>query len=228
MNNLSLLEEKLGVHFKNINLLKEALTHRSYLNEEPAVKNSNERLEFLGDSVLQLLSSAEIYDRFPGFPEGKLTNLRSGLVRTTTLGKTAADLSLGEFLFMSRGEEQGGGRQNDSLLADTFEAILGGIYLDQGLDKAREFLKRTLFVNIDNFAKIDVLYDFKSRLQEVVQKKQKVAPVYQTVSQEGPDHDKTFTVAVSMGRKRLATGAGKSKQEAQQEAARIALELLKR
>lgn len=215
-----------GIKFNNQKLLEEALTHRSYLNENPG-KNSNERLEFLGDSVLQVLTSTELFRRFPEFPEGKLTNLRSALVRTETLGKLAKKLGLGEVLLMSKGEERSNGRENLSLLADTFEAVLGAIYLDQGIDAAREFLEKNLFNQIEILAQQEILYDYKSKLQEVIQKKNKVAPVYKVLKTEGPDHGKTFTVAVLCRGQKLAEGAGKSKQEAEQEAARIALEQLK-
>lgn len=214
----------IGIKFKNHELLEEAFTHRSALNENPALTQSNERLEFLGDSVLQVLSSTEIFTRFPKFPEGKLTNLRSALVRTATLALVAKKLNFGDKLLMSRGEERGGGRQNNSLLADTFEAVLGAIYLDGGLSEARKFLEINLFPLIETIQDEKNVYDFKSRLQEVTQDQKRVAQSYKTVSETDPDHDKKFTIAVFAGSKKLAEGLGKSKQEAEQEAARIALE----
>lgn len=220
----SKLEEILEVTFKHEELLTQALTHRSYLNEDSQVKVSNERLEFLGDSVLQLLTSRELFNRFPDLPEGKLTSLRSNLVRTETLANLAESLSLGDYLLLSRGEKKEGGQQNRSLLANTFEAVLGAIYLDQGLEKTREFLEKNLFPQIVNLEKTSP-FDFKSKLQEVIQGKMHLTPTYKVVAQEGPDHDKIFTVAVILGKKaRFTVGQGKSKQEAQQAAAKTALE----
>lgn len=218
----------LGIKFKNIDLLKEALTHRSYLNEDPKVTESNERLEFLGDSVLSVITSTEIFRRFPNFPEGKLTNLRSIIVRTQTLGKVALGMKYGNFLLMSKGEERSGGRENLSLLADTFEAILGAIYLDQGIEVAKNFLEKNLFSQIEAISQDTSVMDYKSKLQEVIQQKTRSAPTYKTINEEGPDHDKIFTVGVFVANKQLASpGRGKSKQEAEQEAARIALSELK-
>lgn len=226
MSKTTKIEEILGVKFKNPQLLTQALTHRSYLNEEPGTNESNERLEFLGDSVLSILVSTELFKRFPSFPEGKLTNLRSMLVRAQTLSKIAGLLGLGEFLLMSRGEQSCGGRQNGSILADTFEAVLGAIYLDHGLETAKTFLVKNLFPLIEELASDKTFYDFKSRLQEIIQEKDKVAPTYKVLKEAGPDHNKTFTVAVFTDQKEIGVGTGKSKQEAQQEAARIALESL--
>ncbi|MCL4397495.1 ribonuclease III [Patescibacteria group bacterium] len=227
MPDLSSLETILGIKFTNKSLLEGALIHRSYLNENPQFKESNERLEFLGDSVLQVLTSTELYRKFPKYPEGKLTNLRSAIVRTETLGKLARELHYGDFLLISKGEEHGGGRENLSLLANTFEAVLGAIYLDQGLPAAKTFLEKHLFSQMDKLTADRSIYDYKSKLQEVIQNKEKVAPAYEMISETGPDHDKTFTIAVKAGRRELARGTGKSKQEAEQEAARIALETLK-
>lgn len=221
---LSDLEKILGTTFKNQGLLIEALTHKSNLNESAKGSESNERLEFLGDSVLSLLTSTQLYKNFPTYPEGKLTNLRSILVRTQTLGKISQKLSLGEFLHMSKGEERSGGRTNLSLLADTFEAIIGAMYLDSGLETVKRFLERNLFSQIDTLSNDKSNFDYKSHLQEVTQNSERLAPTYRVTKEVGPDHAKTFTVAVYAGSKQLATGTGKSKQEAEQEAARIALE----
>ncbi len=221
---LSDLEKILGTKFHDPNLLNEALTHKSHLNEDAHTKESNERLEFLGDSVLSLLTSTELYKNFPSYPEGKLTNLRSILVRTQTLGKISLKLHLGEFLQMSKGEEHSGGRTNLSLLADTFEAVLGAMYLDSGLEIVKKFLEKNLFSQIEVLSSDKSVFDYKSHLQEVIQNSQRLAPTYHVTKEVGPDHAKTFTVAVLVGSKPLATGTGKSKQEAEQEAARIALE----
>lgn len=221
------LEKILGVVFQNNGLLLEALTHRSYLNENSEALQSNERLEFLGDSVLSLLTSTELFRRFGKAPEGELTSLRSNLVRAKTLGEAAKRLSLGTFLLMSHGEEKSGGRANPSLLANTFEAILGAIYLDSGLEVAQSFLEKHLFPEIPKASKEVGIFDFKSRFQEVIQSKNRVSPTYKVLLETGPDHAKIFSVGVFAQKKLLATGSGKSKQEAEQDAARLALVKLK-
>ncbi len=223
MIDTSIPEKKLGFSFKNKDLLIQALTHRSFLNENSKFKISNERLEFLGDSVLSLLTSTKLFTLFPNFPEGQLTNLRSTLVRTETLAQTAQKLDLGSFMLISVGEEKSGGRKNESLLANLFEAVLGAIYLDLGLERAEQFLEKTLFIKIKSVAQSPTVYDFKSRLQEVTQEKTQASPQYKVVSETGPDHNKIFTVKVYLKDKILAQGKGKSKQEAQQDAAKIAL-----
>ncbi len=223
MADLKQLEKQLGVQFKKPALLAQALIHRSYLNENRQIKQSNERLEFLGDSVLSILTSTALFDRFPSFPEGQLTNLRSALVRAKTLSQLAKDLRLGEYLQMSRGEEKSGGRENESLLADTFEAVLGAIYLDQGLPAANLIIEKFLLPLINKIEREESIYDYKSKLQETTQQQTKVSPVYQVTSESGPDHNKIFSVGVYLAKKLLATGQGRSKQEAEQEAAKLAL-----
>lgn len=218
------LQNVLKITFHNENLFIQALTHRSYLNEDKNFKQSNERLEFLGDSVLSLLTSNEIFRRFPELPEGKLTYLRSTLVRTETLAKVARELKFGDLLFLSRGEEKEGGRNNPTLLANTFEAVLGAIYLDQGIDCAQKFLEEHLFGHIGSLTSGKERYDYKSLLQEVIQEKKRVTPIYKVVKEEGPDHSKIFTVDVLAENKTLATGQGRSKQDAEQAAAKLALE----
>ncbi|MBI3887457.1 ribonuclease III [Candidatus Microgenomates bacterium] len=160
---LSDFEKILGITFKDKQLLIESLTHRSYLNEDTSADASNERLEFLGDSVLSLLTSTELFKRFKNYPEGKLTNLRSTLVRTQTLGKISLKLGYGTFLRISKGEERSGGRDNQSILADTFEAVLGAIYLDQGLKEAEKFLIKHLFSDIDQLINDKANFDYKSK-----------------------------------------------------------------
>lgn len=221
------LEKKLGIIFKKKSLLVESLTHRSYLNENPEYKQSNERLEFLGDSVLSLLTSTKLFQLFPQFPEGQLTNLRSNLVRAKTLATVSKTLGLGDYLLLSHGEEKSGGRANESLLADLFEAVLGAIYLDRGIETASKFLEKELFSLIPTAAQETSIFDYKSRLQEKTQEQTQASPQYKVAKETGPDHDKTFTVAVFLKDKLLAEGSGKSKQDAQQEAAHIALESLK-
>lgn len=212
------------ITLNNPQLLKEALTHRSYLNENPQVSKHNERLEFLGDAVLELAVSRFLFDQYQDKPEGELTAYRASLVRTTTLAQVAITLNLGSQLCLSKGEELSGGRENVSLLANTFEAVLGAIYLDQGFDSVVSFLQIHLFPRIDQIIKDRSFKDYKSSLQEIVQSKGYESPVYDVLKEEGPDHHKIFTVAVFVNGKQKGIGEGKSKQAAQQEAARNALE----
>ncbi len=212
-------------NFSSPALFTQSLTHRSALNENTlGLTESNERLEFLGDAVLELVTTKFLYDRFPAEPEGTLTAYRSALVKTTSLAKVAESLALGEQIFMSKGEEAGGGRTNESLLADTFEAVVGALYLDQGLEAVEQFLTDHLFVTFDDILKNRLYQDSKSQLQEVVQARGLPTPTYAVLSEIGPDHDKIFTVQVLVGESAVGTGSGKSKQLAQQSAAKNALE----
>ena len=213
--------------FKNALLLETALTHRSALNEgiSPATE-SNERLEFLGDAVLELATTEFLFAKFPHEPEGVLTAYRSALVKTTTLAEVALELNLGKRLYMSKGEESTGGRENPGLLADTTEAIIGAIYLDQGYQVIKSFLDKNLFSKFEDIKDKKLYRDAKSLLQEVVQSQGFEAPIYQVVKEEGPDHDKQFTVEVLVGDKPTGIGHGKSKQLAQQAAAQQALDKL--
>ena len=217
------LEKTIHITFTNRQLLKQAFFHRSYLNEDRSVKVSNERLEFLGDAVLSFLTSSFLYKNHPDFPEGILTNIRSGLVKTKTLSTIAQTLRLGELLFLSKGEEESGGRKNQSLLADCFEALLGAIYLDQGIEICRTYLETYLFPQAQIIIENKQYIDYKSHLQEIVQETSKASPVYRVTRSEGPDHDKTFWIEVLSGTKILGEGMGKSKQEAEQAAASDAL-----
>lgn len=211
---------------KNQKLLTTAFTHRSYLNEDDVTIESNERLEYLGDAVLELAVSNYLYHKFPDQPEGELTALRSALVKTTTLAQVSSTLDVGDKLLMSRGEISSGGRQNPSLLANAFEAIVGAIYLDSGMDTIVKFLNDHLFPLLPDIIDQNLHRDFKSTFQETVQAEGHPTPTYQLVAQEGPDHDKNFTIALYVGDKKIATGTGKSKQLAQQAAARKGLEKL--
>jgi len=211
--------------FKNKELLDCALTHKSWVNEHPGVRSSNERLEFLGDAILEFLVSKKIYEQFSDKEEGYLTALRANLVNTQNLFEVASSLNVGESLFLSKGEEDGGGRQNPSLLADTFEAIIGALYIDSGLDAVTKFLEKNLFVQIPEKAS-QPLKDAKSRLQELVQAKSDGSPKYVVAQEAGPDHDKRFVIEVLVGGKPIGRGVGKSKAEAEQEAAQKALESL--
>ena len=208
--------------FKNQALLTHALTHRSWVNEHKDAIGSNERLEFLGDAILEFIVSKYLYNKFPDKEEGFLTALRANLVNTTNLAQVARKLNLGSVLLLSKGEEQGGGRENDSLLADTTEAVIGALFLDQGLEKTENFIIKILMSDLsERLAK--PLKDPKSRLQELVQSKGFSIPVYQLVSETGPDHDKKFVMEVKVNRETLAKGKGKSKNQAEQDAAEKAL-----
>ncbi|MCX8008678.1 MAG: ribonuclease III [Patescibacteria group bacterium] len=218
------LQNTIGIQFHDKELLKNAFYHRSYLNEARHIKHSNERLEFLGDAVLSLLTSEFLYKNYPEFPEGTLTNIRSGLVKTKSLADVAQTLHLGDLLMLSRGEEESGGRRNVSLLADCFEALLGAIFLDHGIETAREFLQTYLFPKAQHIIETKSYIDFKSLLQEIVQQESKISPTYRVAKSEGPDHDKTFWIEVMIGDKVAGSGVGKSKQEGEQNAAADALE----
>jgi ribonuclease-3 len=208
---------------KDKKLLEEATTHRSYLNESKEKVESNERLEFLGDSVLSLIVSTHLFKKYPQFDEGKLTNLRSLLVNTKMLAELSKELDLGSRLRLSKGEEESGGRSNQSILADTYEAILGALYLDQGLMEVEKFIRDTLFPRADEFIEKNMLKDPKSLLQEQVQARKLNSPLYKVLEEEGPAHAREFTVGVFVEDKLLGKGKGKSKQEAEEQAAQAAL-----
>jgi ribonuclease-3 len=180
-------------------------------------------MEFLGDAVLELIVSEHLYHHYPDSPEGELTNFRSSLVNTVSLAEVSSRLGAGEFLFLSRGEEGSGGRQNQYILANTFEALLGAVYLDQGFAIARDFVYAHLMGKLPDIIERQLYKDAKSSLQELAQEQISITPVYKVLSEEGPDHNKTFTVGVYAGQKRLSTGSGKSKQQAEQQAAANAL-----
>ena len=218
------LERRLGVTFNDKNYLRTALVHRSYLNENPGFDlPSNERMEFLGDAVLELIVSEHLYQHYPNSPEGELTNFRSSLVNTVSLAEVSGTLGAGEFLFLSKGEEGSGGRNNQYILANTFEALLGAIYLDQGIDAASTFVHQHLMGKLPDIIEKQLYKDAKSKLQELSQEEISITPVYKVLSERGPDHNKIFTVGVYAGSKHLASGSGKSKQQAEQEAAANAL-----
>ncbi|MBI2019156.1 ribonuclease III [Candidatus Daviesbacteria bacterium] len=216
----------LNLKFKNPGLLKQAFLHRSYLNEVKTQMLSNERLEFLGDSVLSLVISNHLYNLRPQDTEGELTNLRAHIVKTKSLAEAARKLKLGNYLSLSKGEELSGGRENPQLLANTYEALLGSIFLDQGLEKTREIIYNTLLVLFEKELKMGPPKDAKSSLQEAVQQKFKQSPHYKILETHGPDHAKQFTVAVYIGGREMGKGTGNSKQVAEEQAARIALQAL--
>ena len=229
MNNISdinILEKSLGIELKKKELLVNALTHRSYLNETKKEElTSNERMEFLGDSILSFWVASRIYQKFPSFPEGKLTFIKTHLVRTETLAKMAEKLQLGQFMLMSKGEELGGGRKNTLLLANCFEAVTGAIFLDGGIQTVSLFLEKQINPVLEEVENPDSLKDNKSLLQEKIQAKGNSSPIYKLVSAVGPDHSKIFTMAVYSEDKLLAEGSGASKQEAEEQAAKKALEI---
>lgn len=206
-------------------VLRQAFIHRSYLNEaRDKSLASNERLEFLGDSVLSLIVSHYLYITYPDIPEGQLTNYRSSIVKTTSLAIAAKDLDLGKYLLMAKGESESGGKENPSLLADTYEALLGVIYLEKGFEKARDFVQGTLLIHLGEIIATGKYRDYKSVFQEQVQERYRMSPTYTVVSTTGPDHAKEFEVEVIVNGTRYGLGKGKSKQEAEQMAAQAALD----
>ncbi len=216
------ITETLRKGFKNKSLFDMALTHRSWVNEHKGERTSNERLEFLGDAILEFVASKEIYNRFPDKEEGYLTVLRANLVNTAALAEVAKKLDLGPELFLSKGEIDGGGTTNTSLLADTVEAIIGAIFIDRGVEDAEKFIKVNLLSEVEKRAS-EPLKDAKSQLQEQVQAKGFPSPKYQVTEESGPDHDKKFVIEVIVNGKVWGKGVGKSKGEAEQEAARQVL-----
>ncbi len=222
------LENTIGIIFKNQSYLKNAFIHRSYLNEMKDSKStSNERLEFLGDSVLSLVVSNFLYQTLPQSTEGNLTKLRASLVRTETLSKVAKSLNLGSYLLLSKGEEETGGRENTSILANTLEALIGAIYQDQGIEKTQLLIEKTILAKWKQLTKSAVT-DNKSKLQEISQRKLRLSPNYKLLESWGPDHARQFKLGVYLGEKLMGIGTGKNKQEAAQEAARSALSRLRR
>lgn len=214
--------------FKNKDLLVTALTHRSAINENlSGSKVSNERLEFLGDAVLELCATNFLFNELPEEQEGSLTSYRSALVKTTTLAEIAEEMGLSESLFMSKGEKRTGGHHNPSLLADTFEALLGALYLDQGYDAVYSFLNERLFPKFETIKANKLHLDFKSSFQEFVQAQGRPTPTYQVLGEKGPDHQKEFTVGVFIDTEKIAEATGTSKQKAEESAAKAALEKLK-
>lgn len=215
MKNLLDLEHKLNYYFNNRNLLKNALIHRSYGNENKAFKNiSNERLELLGDAVLDLIVAEYLYKKFSLASEGNLAKMKAMVVSEPILAKISKKLGTGNFLFLSKGEELSGGRHRESILADLFEAVLGAIYLDSGLEEARVFVLENILEYIEHLGENEEIVDFKTLLQEYVQKEFKTVPVYTVISETGPDHMKEFELEVSVGEYKARATAG-SKKKAQ-------------
>lgn len=225
IDNFDFIAKNINLSFKDKNLLRKAFTHRSFLNEHPQDDlASNERLEFLGDSIISFWVSKKLYLIYPNLPEGVLTNMRTTLVRRECLAQIGESLSLGKYLLLSKGEEKGGGRNNKALLANTFESLVGAFFLDQGLAKTEKFLESHFLKLIKNLKDNKELKDAKSLLQEKIQEKIKVSPEYRVLREEGPDHNKIFLIGVFLQDKFIGQGEGKSKQEAEEKAAENALD----
>ena len=224
MANLENLESVLGVSFRDQGLLKEALTHRSYLNENPKWPlPHNERLEFLGDAVLELVVTEHLYAQFPDSPEGRLTAVRAALVNYQSLAAVGKKINLEDFIFLSRGEAKDTGRAREGILANAMEALLGAIYLDQGYGAVKRTIAMLILPEVERVIAEEKYRDPKSLLQEKVQTRFKITPVYKVLGENGPDHDKTFEVGVFVNDELCGKGEGPSKQEAETKAAEAAL-----
>ena len=227
MADLNTLQNTLGVKFRDISLLEKSLVHRSYLNENQGIESdSNERLEYLGDAVLGFIVAEKLYKDFPDYDEGRMTRLRSVLVRRETLARISRSINLGEYLFLGKGEDTSGGRNKSANLACALEAVIAAVYLDQGIVKTRKMIFRLLEEEWQKAIKKPATIDYKSKLQELIQSREQKIPSYQVTGTSGPDHIKTFDVEVRLGNEVLGSGSGKSKKEAETEAARAALEKL--
>jgi len=223
-NNLEDFEKKISINFNNKDLLKQVFVHRSYLNENPGFKlDHNERLEFLGDAVLELVATEYLYRNLPN-PEGELTNLRSALVRGITLSDIANSLKMDDYLYLSRGEAKSNGKSRQLILANTLEALIGAIYLDQGYNVAANFIQTNILGRLNDIIEKKLYLDPKSHLQEISQAQVSLTPTYKVVSESGPDHAKVFNIAVFIGDKQIGEGTGSSKQSAETSAAENALE----
>src|SRR3989344_550333 len=222
--NFDTFESKIGYSFTNSALLEQAFTHRSYLNENRASRlEHNERLEFLGDAVLELVVTEYLYAKYPEKPEGELTAVRAALVNTVSISDAASQLGMNDYMLLSRGEARDTGRARGIILANAFEALIAALYLDQGYEAAKQFIANQLFHKTDEVVEKRLCQDAKSKLQEIAQERLAVTPTYELMNQSGPDHDKTFVVAVYLGSSKTALGEGRSKQEAEQDAAQKAL-----
>jgi ribonuclease-3 len=223
------LEQKLGIVFHDQELLQTAFVHRSFVNEHKQQQyKDNERLEFLGDAVLELIITEYLYKKYKTAAEGELTNIRSAVVRKENLAKVAQKLNLGKYLRLSRGEEKSGGRTKDYLLANTCEALIGCLFLDQGLKVCEHFVHQYIIPTIKTILQKKLYIDAKSALQEYTQDKLHITPTYKVLEDKGPDHDKTFTMGVFLNEKLIAKGSGSSKRKAEEQAAYKALQTIKR
>jgi len=226
MTDLAALQNTLGVSFKDPSLLEQAMVHSSYINESPSIATSNERLEFLGDAVLGFIIARELYQRLPQSTEGEMTELRSSLVRGDALSRMAKAINLGDYLYLGKGEEASGGRRKSANLAGAMEAVIAAIFLDQGFNVTRDFILRLMAKELKKALSQGIEPDYKSQLQELIQARYQQTPTYQLIEAVGPDHDRRFSVEVSVGDTVLGTGSGKSKKSAEIEAARSALDQL--
>lgn len=224
---LNAFEQKINLNFHDKNLLKEALTHRSYLNENPSWDvPHNERLEFLGDAVLELAVTENLFKKFPNSPEGELTSIRAALVNYQILAKIAKALNLDNFILLSKGEAKDGDRAKETILANAIEALIGAIHLDKGFLEANKFIEKNILIHLPEIIETKSYKDPKSLLQEIIQEKLKITPSYEVLKEEGPDHKKIFEVGVYFSEKLSGSGKGFSKQEAEIEAAKDALQKL--
>ena len=222
--NFSKFEEKIGVKFKDKNLLRQAFIHRSYLNENPSLGlEQNERLEFLGDAALELAITEYLYKKYPKKTEGEMTALRAALVNAVTLSEAANNLNIDDLMLLSKGEAKSLGKARQYILANAFEALIGAIYLNGGYEETFDFLEKNLFGKIEEVIEKKLWIDAKSLFQEKAQELESVTPSYKVLAESGPDHEKVFTMGVFLGDKLMAEGKGASKQEAEQDAARKAL-----
>jgi len=223
-NDYTALEAKTGIKFKDVDLINKAFIHKSYLNEhrDEGIQ-SNERLEFLGDSVLELAATHHLFHKYPDQHEGQMTSFRSALVKGKHLAEVAEDLGLGKYLFLSKGEEKSGGREKKYILANVTEAYIGAIYLEHGYDIAEEFIEKFILQRIDNIVEKGLHIDAKSQFQETCQDKEDFTPHYDVISEEGPDHNKNFTMGAYINEQLIAEGKGSSKQKAEDDAAKNAL-----
>ena len=230
-NNKKVLELQtiMGYQFNDMETLRQAVTHSSFANEHRNIEiKDNERLEFLGDAILDLIISEYLFNKYKNMPEGDLSKIRASIVCEASLAKTARHINLGEYILLGKGEEMTGGRTRASILADAFEAITGAIFVDGKFEDVREFLQRTLIKEVDHIAIEDLYTDYKTLLQENIQRESTLPIRYEVVEEKGPDHDKNFYVGVYHGDVCLGTGVGKSKKEAEQSAAKIAIKDLKK
>ncbi len=225
MKDFKTFEARAGIQFNDIDLLRQAFTHRSYLNEHRGIKHGhNERLEFLGDAVLELVATHFLYEKYPEKNEGELTAYRAALVNAVTCAEVGQEVGINDFLLLSRGEAKDTGRARGVLLANAFEALVGALYIDQGYDAARAFIEKHLFPRLDTIVQQGLWQDPKSTLQEKAQEVEGITPHYSVIKETGPDHDKHFIVGVYIKDALLAQGGGKSKQEAETAAAKAALD----
>lgn len=226
VKNFSELEKKIGINFKNKDLLTQAFIHRSYLNENPKFRlGHNERMEFLGDAVLELVVTKYLYEKYPQKTEGELTSWRAALVNAKMLSQVAEKIDINSFLLLSQGEKKDLGKARQYILANTFEALIGAIYLDQGYKPCQRFIGKQLIIELSRIIETDLFQNAKGRFQEGAQEKEGITPTYKVLKEQGPDHAKCFTVGLFLDKELITQGQGFSKQEAEEEAAKKALEI---